>query len=333
MGRRLVVVVIVGCAAMLGFASNAGAATWTSTTPVFFFPDLLDVSGSSTSNVWAVGENDADLETPVAQRWDGSTWSSTVPRRPSLDDGLFGVAALSAANVWAVGWQDAGALVEHWNGAGWRVVPTPNPAGRTLVDVAAVSARSIWAVGSSASSSLIEHWNGHRWRVVVSSGSGRLQSVVALSRRSVWAVGDGGIIEHYDGHRWKRVSSPVDSSFVLTQIARVPGTHHLWAVGNDALGDSTSAYYDGASWRLVAVPAGGELRGVAARSGRDVWAAGIGNNGAFVVHWDGSMWTQITGTALDTGYINSMARVPRSGELWAVGGVVEAGGPFAAYYH
>jgi hypothetical protein len=331
MGRSLLVAAIVAWLAMLGAASNARAATWTPTTPVFFFPDFLDVSASSTTNVWAVGENDADLETPIAQHWDGSEWISTVPRRPSLDDGLLGVAALTRRNVWAVGWQDAGALVEHWTGAAWRVVATPHAAGRTLADAAALSANDIWAVGGSGSSTLIEHWNGHRWRDVVSSGSGGLDSVVALSRRNVWAVGDAGLIEHYNGRHWNRVTSPVDDAFILTQIARVPGTRHMWAVGNDGLGDSTAAYYDGSSWRLVPVPAGGQLRGVTARSDTNVWAAGIGSDSSFVVRWNGSNWRRITGTALDTGYMNSLTRVPHSPELWAVGGVLEAGGPFAAY--
>lgn len=194
-----------------------------------------------------------------------------------------------------------------------------------------LSAKNIWAVGGSGSSILIEHWNRHRWRAVISSGNGGLESVVALSQRNAWAVGSAGLIEHCNGHHWRRISSSVDGAFTLTQMTPVPGMRHIWAVGNDGLGNSTSVYYDGSAYHLVPVPDGGELRRVTARSDANVWAAGIGSNSSFVVHWNGSSWTHITGRALDAGYMNSLTRVPHSPELWAVGGVLEAAGPFAAY--
>jgi hypothetical protein len=109
------------------------------------------------------------------------------------------------------------------------------------------------------------------------------------------------------------------------------GGRHTWAVGDDALGNSTSAYYNGSSWHLAPVPAGGELRGVTAPSETNAWAAGIGKSGSGVLRWNGSVWTQITGTALDNGYIDSLTHVAHSAELWAVGGVLDTGGPFAAY--
>src|SRR5438270_6017558 len=73
-------------------------------------------------------------------------------------DRLFGVTAVTANNVWAVGYdyslrQSVGlsALVEHWDGTLWTVVPNPSSSlyDYNLFGASAVSANDIWAVGSS----------------------------------------------------------------------------------------------------------------------------------------------------------------------------------------
>jgi hypothetical protein len=91
----------------------------------------------------------------------------------SRNNDLTGVAVLAADNAWAVG-SDAGTnggqtLVEHWNGAAWSVVPSPDPGagGDFLTAVSAVSPTDIWAVGEyetgGQSKTLIVQWNGTTW--------------------------------------------------------------------------------------------------------------------------------------------------------------------------
>ena len=47
---------------------------------------------------------------------------------PSLISELDGIVALSASNIWAVGasfgTSTGQALIEHWNGSHWRIVPS-----------------------------------------------------------------------------------------------------------------------------------------------------------------------------------------------------------------
>ena len=63
-------------------------------------------------------------------------------------------------------------LIERWNGAAWKQVPSPGPAGSLLSGVAAMSATNAWAVGytgtSSGAKTLILRWNGTAWKQVPS---------------------------------------------------------------------------------------------------------------------------------------------------------------------
>jgi hypothetical protein len=348
--RRLVVCLVVGGATLAAAVpATASAPTWHSTTLAApAFPGFVGVGASSASDVWAVGENDADRETPYAQHWTGSSWASIAvplpgPTSDVLDGGLFGVSSLSPKDAWAVGWHDTGnfsqsePMAQHWNGSAWRVTTTPRVAPQSfLTDVATVARRNIWAVGGTPSGPLVEHRNGTAWRHVTTPGSGQLAGVKAISASDVWAVGQDEIL-HYNGTAWSSVSFPgADPNVFINQVNRVPGTTHLWAVGWDAT-TSTPApvalYYNGSAWTSRTPPAGGRLYGVAARSETDVWAAGSRpNGGAYVVHWNGSTWSVATGVAVDAAQVSHMTKTPGSPVLWAVGNAVSSGNLFAAYY-
>jgi len=230
----VVLAVMVACAAT---ASVASAEVWTQMTPQPGCPDipkLVGVGASSSSDVWAVGENDADSSMPVAAHWDGTTWDEMSLANPLHDHqgGLMGVSALSTSDAWAVGEQDtpgSGALAAFWDGSSWSVVPTPAPAGgrRVLESVSMLTPSDVWAVGDQASGALAEHWNGTRWSVVAAPGPGPLVSVKAVSASNVWAIGERHVVEHYNGTKWATVAVPITSTTSLGQITRIPGTTHL----------------------------------------------------------------------------------------------------------
>jgi len=97
--KRIVVGLVVGGATLAAaIPASASPPTWHSTTLAApAFPGFVGVGASSASDVWAVGENDADRETPYAQHWNGSSWASVPiplpgPSSDILDGGLFGVA-------------------------------------------------------------------------------------------------------------------------------------------------------------------------------------------------------------------------------------------------
>jgi hypothetical protein len=96
---------------------------------------------------------------------------------PAVKTGhLLGLAALTARDVWAVGAvgppasEHENALIEHWDGRAWRVIPNPGKQAG-LSGIGGSSSSDVWTVGWSDADSgdndgLIEHWDGRQWRVV-----------------------------------------------------------------------------------------------------------------------------------------------------------------------
>ena len=325
--------------------ATAAASAWTSTAPQQNFPGFNGVGAASTTDVWAVGESDADRELPYAEHWNGSAWTEIDPPLPAgslPNGGVYGVTALSSSNAWTVGWTDRDTndqsywpLIDHWNGHTWRLMSAPGAADTWLVDVSALTPKNVWAVGWGASNMpLIEHYNGTAWKVVSAPGSGGLTSVRAVSASNIWAVG-GDQVEHYNGKAWKLASYPGSSAGTISfgQINRVPGTTHLWAVGEDALSSTPVAlHYTGSAWTSTSVPGTGKLDAVAASSDSDVWAAGTDASGTpITMHWNGSQWTQVSGTVLDGALVEAMTHSPNSSQLWAVGWTVADNITFAAH--
>ncbi len=98
---------------------------------------------------------------------------------------LSSVTAISANDIWAVGVTvspgghggKGHALLKHWNGTAWSIVPGASPRYANLNGVATVAANDVWAVGriehtSGISETLTEHWNGTTWGVVPSPNPG-----------------------------------------------------------------------------------------------------------------------------------------------------------------
>src|SRR5215471_10209540 len=103
-----------------------------------------------------------------------------VMKSPNLGtqaNSLSSVSAVTDSDVWTVGWGWSQSLnayrtvIEHWNGARWSLVTSPNATnGYNLLNgVAAVASNDVWAVGQAAIgstySTLVEHWNGSAWSI------------------------------------------------------------------------------------------------------------------------------------------------------------------------
>ena len=169
------------------------------------FNSLYSVSAIAPNNAWAVGDVydiQTNIEQPLVEHWNGSTWS--VVSTPSLLSDYFqGITAISANDIWAVGTNLVNSstnnypLTEHWNGSSWSIVAGPQPNLASLSSVAAVASHNVWAVGTFNSSSggaqtLIEHWNGTQWATVNSPSPGiysYLNGIALLSGQRIWAVG------------------------------------------------------------------------------------------------------------------------------------------------
>src|SRR5581483_11548447 len=224
---------------------------------------LSGIDALAPGDVWAVGsfrDQETSQFVTLAEHWDGTSWSLTAtPNRNWGYNELNGVAASSADDVWAVGYDNAGnygterTLVEHWDGAAWSVVASPNIGTNAsiLYDAASVAADDVWAVGVGNSASagsgkpLIARWNGTRWKLVRNPATGQggswLAGLAVLSATNVWAVGGAGdstLVEHWNGTSWKIVPSPDGPSgpSALRSVAAA-SKNDVWAVGSS--GDET----------------------------------------------------------------------------------------------
>jgi hypothetical protein len=277
------------------------------------YNNFYSVTAVSPNDVWAIGfsANAVGHAQTLIEHWDGKQWRIVPsPNVENADNELLSVAAASARDIWAVGFKfdsngNQSALIEHWDGKQWRIVPSPGlNANEALSGVAALSAHDAWAVGTSTfnTQTLIEHWNGSRWSVVTSTDSGgELRGVAAASSNDVWAVGDaptgaGGasqaLIEHWNGTRWQAVPSPQVTTPALLSAVAVVSARDVWVVGSDGgenvFFQTLIEHWNGSGWSVVPSPSPGsfstQLAGVAAVSAREIWTVGYADGATLTEH-------------------------------------------------
>ena len=306
----------------------------------------------------------ADASTALSSTVCGQ-WDIVPSPNASPDENfLFSVSAVSANDVWAVGFHDADpgpnalprALIEHWDGASWSVVPAPNVgvSGDYLEGVAAVSADDVWAVGTSSTfgeaQAIILHWDGSNWSVVPSPtfpGGSALFAVAAVAADNVWAVGGrvvgapgptgGTLTLNWDGSTWNTVPSPNPPNQAEDNHLRalaVISADDIWAIGsNDVPGNFKHAMtlrWNGTDWRLVRNPHGGtntdsELVAVAGASASDVWTSGVvyrqGGVRPLFMHRTGSQWKPVRSQGGVAPYFGGRSGLVAlaANDVWAVG--------------
>jgi len=253
------------------------------------------------------------------------------PNLGTQANSLSGVAAVADNDVWAVGWAWNNRLsayrtvIEHWNGATWSLVRSPNATnGYNLLNgVAVVAANDVWTVGQAANGNtyktLVEHWNGATWSIVPSpnvvGSSSVLTALSVVSANDIWAVGystDSNFVNrsltmHWNGAAWSIVPSPTVDNDILFAVDAV-ASNDVWAVGRSRPGayeDRTlTLHWDGSAWNVVPSPNDGTndniLFGVATVASNDVWAVGnAGSLKTLAIHWDGASWSVSPAAALD----------------------------------
>jgi plastocyanin len=309
---------------------------------------LYDVDIRATNDVWAAGRyaTQDQLDQTLVEHWNGTSWLTfTTPNSGAGNNRLFGVEARAANDVWAAGYFDDGTglnrtLVEHYDGTGWSILPSPNAPGSSnfLWDVAASSATDAWAVGYSFNvgknrmQTLSLHWNGTSWVKTASpnvgTGHNFLLSVAAPAPNDAWAVGytqsDTGIaplIEHWTGAAWSIIPNvPGGDTGYLRTISAASSTD-IWMVG--IVGAVTTApsfeHWDGSVLAVTpaqSVSSTDVPNAVSAAPGGFVWTAGFANSQGTVV----TRIEQLCATAVkDTGFSPSASTVAQGdGAAWAI---------------
>ena len=217
--------------------TNATSECWPAWSETPTPPDsnsFYAVAALAQDDAWTVGSHyDGVNDRPLAEHFDGAQWVTvTVPAPGAGAAYLRSVGGSSGADVWAAGYQTTHAetiktLVEHYDGASWTIVPSPNAASSAsyLSAVAAVATNDVWAAGyyldGAFYRTLVEHWDGASWTIVPTpnpgQGNNALNGIAVRGPNDIFAVGyqsnlSGTVIStlvlHFDGTSWNVVPSP-----------------------------------------------------------------------------------------------------------------------------
>lgn len=166
---------------------------------------VSSMSGSSSSNVWAVGPI-FGANGQVALHWNGKSWAGVVFPVGLDFEGLTSVSTSGPRNAWGV--RSDGNLL-HWDGKTW-VGDGIAPAGDQIFGIATSSAKLAYAVGQKASPSgtgrpVVLRFNGTSWsNAPVAKGIFTGLRSVTMHGRSAWAIGAGRAeVLHTTGGTWR----------------------------------------------------------------------------------------------------------------------------------
>jgi hypothetical protein len=154
---------------------------------------LMDVSGSSGQDVYAVGFFDAGaslrgtfaFSAGLILHFNGRTWQEVQPVAANIS--YSGVWAAASNDVFVVGASNDQGVILHFDGTSWSPMPVP-PTG-PLLDIWGTSDADLYAVGVGT----ILHFDGQGWSESLSA-SQRLASVWAASPSEVFVSGSGGTV-------------------------------------------------------------------------------------------------------------------------------------------
>jgi hypothetical protein len=236
---------------------------------------LVSATGDGAGGLLAVGYAVfAGQKRTLVEHFDGTAWSVLPSPSPGTEaSALLDVVMDSSApaTATAVGYRSDGygydTLVERWDGTAWTVEAGEDPADvdNVLTSVTATPSGGPWSVGYAVDSAwspdpyrtLVQRAGESGWSDVPSpDGAGTTSLLDGVSFSSAddgWAVGaryslaEGGyrpLIEHWDGTGWT-LADPDPAPTVnqrLRDVAVVPGSREVWAVGRVGIGGLIEHY-------------------------------------------------------------------------------------------
>ena len=291
------VTLVMGGQAFFGLAGTGTGSSWS----LEHIPDALLANGelladACTSPTWcvAVGSySDRSGTSPLAETWNGNSWSvQPTPTPANATHGVLdGASCSSTSDCVAVGYytDSSGAQVtfaEAWDGLSWVVQATPNPARTTqslLEGVSCGSPTSCTSVGYSVDQhvkvAFAEGWNGTTWTLQKTAkptgDSGAvLDSVSCETGTTCVAVGyylDYSsdlwvtLAEDWNGSSWSVQTTPNRSRAIVSSLYGVSCTTPTacMAVGDfvngasshsSRLAETFAEVWNGTTWTILATP-------------------------------------------------------------------------------
>jgi len=268
-------------------------------------PRLLDVWGSSSNDLYAVGAGGAVLH------YDGTGWATTTAGESDLEcvwgiseselyaasnrivdeppchdppcpeNGAFGSIFTSEGATWS----ETGLIEDKWIRSLW------GASGDALFGVGA--SVELWEEGNTGGIRCyrtILRYDGALWSPMIEETvEGTLNDVWGSSENDIFAVGSGGAILHYDGTTW-----------VEMQSGTAEDLNAVWGVSaQDVVAVGAGGVilrFDGVSWN--------PMNGGSTAALTDVWGSSAGDfvavgGGGSIFHYDGSKWTAVPSPAVN----------------------------------
>ncbi|MFF0744904.1 hypothetical protein ACFYVL_31320 [Streptomyces sp. NPDC004111] len=241
---------------------RSNGTTWSESRAPSGFVLTKAVAGAG--RTWLIGTRD---QAPAMLRRDGRGWQEL----PAPPGSVYGMHVLADDDVWAAGASELGATASHWDGRAWQQTIVSGSPRAVVGSILAVSPTEVWAGGSGGFIGgppgkpippLLARWDGQTWeRVAVPTNFGGITSLtpgpsgelawVAVARSLKWAppgsnpplvpgpdflARNGQSFAEYD-----EPQVPGEGDSYSLQLAAVPGTSMVWAVGRAGGPDGTFA--------------------------------------------------------------------------------------------
>jgi hypothetical protein len=266
----------------------------------------------------------------------------------SLPAGLTGflsdASAPSPRDIWAISGYSR--YVLRWNGSHWRRIRSWADHG-TLSGIVATDSRDAWVFGTSADgvrSLGTWHYYGRHWHRT--GGLTRdIYQASAVSRNEIWAIAAGPRLDsilRFSGHKWHHVPAGQAITAIRWHAILAVSARDIWLLGDTTVDSGSGrivlAQWDGAGWRTFVT----SLRAWAGRL-----ALGRGDEVLFTATSSGLQPTGIVAAMTSDGHlswsaiesslgagISDVAYAPKTGAIWASGGILtRLGGDAAVWVH
>ena len=257
-----------------GYIAHCDGSSWTSMTSGAT-NDLYGIWGSSASNIFAVGAGGTIL------RYDGTSWSAMTSGTTS---DLYGVWGSSATNVYAVG---AGGTIRKWNGTTW----SSSSSGTTsnLYGIWGSASNNIYAVGAGGT---IRKYTSS-WAASSSGTTQTLYGIWGSSSSNIFAVGAGGTIRRYTSY-WGNSGSGTTQTLYGVWGS---GSNNIYAVG----ASGTIRRWNGSFWGNSNSGTTQTLHGAWGTNSNNIWA--VGASGTILFN-NGSSWSAASTATGLYGWVN-----------------------------
>jgi hypothetical protein len=190
----------------------------------------------------AVGETGKNGLTPIAESWDGTSWTALpAPVNAGQDTILRSVSCTSVSACTAVGGDQTGTVAERWDGSSWTAQSTASIGDGYLTTVSCPDAVTCTAVGmqyTDPNQPLAAQWANGTWTAQpvphlprgtssynmmdgLSCASANQCTAVALHQ--LFDFESSMEIYHWNGTRWSRQPAPNDGTLNPEGISCQPG--------------------------------------------------------------------------------------------------------------